>query len=230
MTKIEAVLFDLDGTLLDSALDFHFVLNAMLSQQQKPSISLQTLKQQVSNGARAMVSTAFSINEQSANFAPLKEQFLNNYLNNINVKSQLYPGVDDVLDYLDTHCIPWAVVTNKPEIYTDIILKHFKLDERSASTVCPDHVTNSKPDPEALFLACEHMSVTAENCWYVGDHIRDIQAGKAAGMYTVGCQYGYLNHNEKAIDWQSDIIINQPIELIAHIEQQLKPPKEQSNL
>jgi phosphoglycolate phosphatase len=225
MTKIEAVLFDLDGTLLDSALDFHFVLNNMLDQQQKPPISLQTLKQQVSNGARAMVSTAFNINENSANFEALKTQFLSDYLNNINEKSQLYPGIDKVLNFLDTHNIPWAVVTNKPETYTNIILKHFKLDSRSASTVCPDHVKNSKPDPEALFLACKQMSVAPENCWYVGDHMRDIQAGKAADMLTVGCGYGYLNDNEKATDWQSDIVINKPIELIAHIEQQLKQPK-----
>lgn len=222
MTQIQAVLFDLDGTLLDSALDFHFVLNQMLAQQQRPAISLQTVRQQVSNGARAMVSTAFNISEDSAEFETIKANFLNSYLENINAKSQLYPGIDKVLGFLDDHKIPWAIVTNKPEVYTQSILKHFNLDKRCASTICPDHVTHSKPDPEALFLACEQMSVTAKNCWYVGDHLRDIQAAKAAAMHSVGCQYGYLNLGESAANWQPNIVINEPIELITHLEQQFK--------
>lgn len=222
MAKIEAVLFDLDGTLLDSALDFHFVINQMLEQRDRPSLSLECLKHHVSNGARAMVSYAFGMDNTDPQFEPLKAEFLQKYLQHLNVKSVLYPGIGQVLDFLQSHCIPWGVVTNKPELYTELIMHHQQLHDRAAVVICPDHVLNTKPDPEPLFLACQKMSVQAHNCCYIGDHIRDIEAGNSAGMTTIGCNYGYLNKDELSSQWGANFLVDQPLQIIDIIKRLLK--------
>jgi phosphoglycolate phosphatase len=222
MHKPSAVLFDLDGTLLDSALDFHFVINQMLAQENKPPINVSQLRQQVSNGARAMVSFAFKINPQSEEFEQYKSRFLDNYLTYINKKSSLYPGVIELLSYLEHKHIQWAIVTNKPALYTRPILDYFELSDRVSATICPDHVTVAKPDPQGLLLACRKMAVAAQHCWYVGDHLRDIQAGLAAGMFTVGCNYGYLNPDENSKNWGADLLIDSPMQLINAIESDSK--------
>ncbi|EPJ48952.1 MAG: hypothetical protein OFPI_26840 [Osedax symbiont Rs2] len=222
MAKIEAVLFDLDGTLLDSALDFHFVINQMLAERGKASLSLENLQHHVSNGARAMISYAFNIDNTNAQFEPLKAEFLNKYLQHLNVKSVLYPGVEQVLDFLQKHCIPWGVVTNKPQLYTELIMHHQQLHKRAAVVICPDHVRNPKPNPEGLLLACQKISVAAHNCCYVGDHIRDIEAGSSAGVTTIGCSYGYLNKDEQSAHWGADFLVEQPLQIINIIRRQLK--------
>ncbi|MCJ8339618.1 MAG: HAD-IA family hydrolase [Pseudomonadales bacterium] len=214
MPKIAAVLFDLDGTLLDSALDFHFVINQMLRQRGRQNLVLENLKHYVSNGARAMVSYAFDIDDKHPQFESLKTEFLQQYLQHLNVKSVLYPGVSQLIDFLHSHSIPWGVVTNKPALYTDLIMRHQQLSDRAAAVICPDHVSKTKPDPEPLFLACQQMQVEAKYCCYVGDHIRDIQAGNSAGMKTIGCNYGYLNKNEQSSSWGADFTVEHPRQII----------------
>ena len=214
MPKIAAVLFDLDGTLLDSALDFHFVINQMLEQRGRQNLPLENLKHYVSNGARAMVSYAFDIDDKHPQFESLKTEFLQQYLQHLNVKSVLYPGVTQLKDFLHSHSIPWGVVTNKPALYTDLIMRQQQLSDHAAAVICPDHVSKTKPDPEPLFLACQQMQVEAENCCYVGDHIRDIQAGNSAGMKTIGCNYGYLNKGEQSSSWGADFTVDQPRQII----------------
>lgn len=219
MKDIKAILFDLDGTLLDSAPDFLYIINLMLAQHSQKPISLTTVTQQASNGANAMLATAFKIKANSDELILLKAEFLEHYLDLINTKSGLYPGVSQLLNHLDEQDILWGVVTNKPSRYTDLIMDHFKLTDRTAAIICPDHVQHPKPNPQSLFLAAARLGISYANTWYVGDHLRDIQAGKAAQMTTVGCRYGYLNETDDSQTWGADFLIDQPQQLISLIEQ-----------
>ncbi|MGB1236966.1 MAG: HAD family hydrolase [Pseudomonadales bacterium] len=207
MTAIKGILFDLDGTVLHSALDFHSILNQMLAAHNRPAISYQTLHTQVSNGARAMVGCAFDTAEGAEGFEALREEFLARYAEHCTVASTLYPGFDALLSQLDNSGIKWGIVTNKPALYTDRIMRHLKLADRASSVVCPDHVSRAKPDPEALLLACKQMQLSPAQCLYFGDHQRDIEAGQRAGMTTIGCCYGYLNTDEDPAQWQADHLV-----------------------
>jgi 2-phosphoglycolate phosphatase len=220
MNRIEAVLFDLDGTLLDSAPDFHLVINKMLQSRNRDLISLAALKHQVSNGARAMVRYTFPQVTTDTELESLKTEFLALYLKNINRKSCLYPGVEQVIRFLEANSISWGIVTNKPEHYTTPIIAHFQCFEGAKVVICPDHVKHTKPHPEPLFLACRKMSISADNCCYIGDHERDIIAGKAANMYTIGCNYGYLNENEDSNAWQADALVEHPLHIIEQLKTQ----------
>lgn len=227
MTPIKGILFDLDGTLLHSALDFYRILNQMLAAHQRSAIAYQVLEKQVSNGARAMIETAFSIAPQQQGFDLLRQEFLERYFEQATVDSCLYPGIEQLLSSLDKQGIQWGVVTNKPAKYTDKIMQHFGLAQRAASVICPDHVTKAKPDPEALLKAAAQMNLAASECLYFGDHLRDIQAGQAAQMQTVACAYGYLNLDEDPTSWQASFLVahSDEIELFLHNLGILKHPK-----
>lgn len=217
MNKPQAVLFDLDGTLLDSAPDFLLVINNMLAARSAAPLSLDQLRYQVSNGARAMVRFAFGEVSEAA-FEALKQEFLDSYLKVINQRSLLYPGIVELLNDLQQQDIRWGIVTNKPERYTTPIVEHFGWRSHAAAVICPDHVKHTKPNPEPLLLACQQMGVLPENCWYLGDHLRDIEAGNAANMYSIGCRYGYLNENEDPDLWRADQLISSPLEIIDKIK------------
>ena len=212
-SKPESVLFDLDGTLIDTAPDFHWVINQLLQEEGRKSVSYDFLRTYVSNGARAMVEAAFGFSEGEQEFKRLHQRMLDIYLNHLDVDSQLFPGLDSCLRWLEEQEISWGVVTNKPELYTTPVMKGLNLLDRADSVVCPDHVTERKPHPEALFLACDQIGCSAENSVYVGDHIRDIEAGNRAGMLTVAATYGYLNQNEDPQQWQADHYISSATEL-----------------
>lgn len=217
MMQLDAVLFDLDGTLLDSAPDFHFVINQMLSQRKKATLTLEQLQHQVSNGARAMVRFAFP-DANDAQYEALKLEFLDRYLASINQCSTLYAGIDKLLKHLEAHDIRWGVVTNKPELYTQQVVEHFGWKDRAAVVICPDHVTHTKPAAEPLLIACQLMQTTVNKCIYVGDHKRDIESAQAANMHSIGCRYGYLNENEDASEWLADHLVDNPLAIIDYIQ------------
>jgi len=206
--SLQAVLFDLDGTLLDTAPDFVWVINKLLQLHGRPAKAEMEIRAQVSNGARAMVATAFEITPEHDDFSALHQQMLELYMTHLDVDTIPFPGISDLLIHLDEQKIPWGVVTNKPELYTVPVMTGLGLAQRCSSTICPDHVVNRKPHPEPLHLACEQIGCKPEQTVYVGDHLRDIEAGNAAGMLTISAAYGYLNPNEKAEDWQGDHIVN----------------------
>ncbi|MEM5534893.1 HAD-IA family hydrolase [Neptuniibacter pectenicola] len=203
-TRPASVLFDLDGTLIDTAPDFHWVINQLLKEENKAPVSYDYIRHYVSNGARAMVGAAFNLHEDDHAFDYLHQRMLELYLQHLNTQSQLFPGLDDCLIWLEQHNIPWGVVTNKPALYTTPVMLGLGLSKRVSTVICPDHVKNKKPDPEALFLACDEINCPAEQSIYVGDHIRDIEAGNRAGMTTVGATYGYLNDGEDPSTWHAD--------------------------
>lgn len=200
----EAVLFDLDGTLIDTAPDFHWVINTLLTEEGMPEVSYTFIRAFVSNGARAMIQAAFNLEENDENFPRLHQRMLEIYLGHLAVNSQLFPGLDNCLKWLEEKNIPWGVVTNKPELYTLPVMQGLNLFQKASCIICPDHVEQKKPHPESLFLACKKIGCTPEKSIYVGDHIRDIEAGKNAGMKTIASTYGYLATDEDPTTWQAD--------------------------
>ncbi|NVK39942.1 MAG: HAD-IA family hydrolase [Oceanospirillaceae bacterium] len=201
---LDAVLFDLDGTLLDTAPDFIWVINRLLQEEARPSIDFSTLREQVSNGANAMIRTAFCIDESDREFAGLRQRFLDIYGDHLAIETRAFEGIDELLDWLDERHIPWGVVTNKPELYTRGLLRALELDRRAGSIVCPEQVRERKPHPESLWLACREIGCRPEHSLYIGDHVRDIEAGRNAGMTTVAARYGYIAPGENPDDWRAD--------------------------
>lgn len=210
---IAAVLFDLDGTLVDTAPDFVRILNQLRSADNLPPLPYDLIRSQVSNGARALVKLGFDLPENSDAFAAKLESLLKLYEKELAQESRLFNGLNEALELLELHDVPWGVVTNKPSRYTIPLLKGLKLDQRCAVAVCPDHVENKKPHPEPLLTACEWISVPPSQTLYVGDHARDIEAGRAAGNTTIAAAWGYLSPGENVSDWQADFILHTPQEL-----------------
>ena len=210
-TSIECVLFDLDGTLIDTAPDFIQVVNKLLEEEQRTSIDSNLIYQTVSDGARALVKLAFAIEEDAEEFPKLNQRLLDLYKEQIKAtEAFLYPSLDSLLQKLEQARIPWGIVTNKPELYTVALLNELALSERCGVLVCPDHVKNRKPHPEPILLACEKLHCDIEKTVYIGDHQRDIQAAKNANVIAIAAGYGYLNAESKIEEWYADFIVHQP--------------------
>lgn len=215
VTQIKAVLFDLDGTLVDTAADFVRIIYEMAAENNFRAPSEQMIREKVSAGAQAMVSL-FSIHNNLGNAEQTKQQvldyrqqFLDRYEQQICVDSQIFDGLNSLLTELEKQGIPWGVVTNKPRYLAVKLIQSLGLSKRCQTLVCPEDVTNTKPDPEPMYLAVKQLGLTKENCQnivYVGDHIRDIAAGNAAGMITITAAYGYIGAEEKneLDNWQAD--------------------------
>ncbi|MFT4672469.1 MAG: phosphoglycolate phosphatase [Pseudohongiellaceae bacterium] len=213
-TSIECVLFDLDGTLVDTAPDFAAVVNKLLIENQKKPIANDLIYQTVSDGAKALVTLAFGIDEHHEDFSNLNQRLLDLYYEELaETKAVLYPGMERLLSRIEEVDIKWGIVTNKPEKYTLKLLEKLNLTQRCKSVVCPDHVTFSKPHPEPILLACEQLNVSTERVVYLGDHIRDIQAAKNADVIAIAAAYGYLKKDAKAEDWYADFVIRESDQL-----------------
>ncbi|MCV6589006.1 MAG: HAD-IA family hydrolase [Marinobacterium sp.] len=211
---LDAVLFDLDGTLLDTAPDFFWTINTLLAEEGRPAMDFPALRAQVSHGARAMVQTAFDLTLDDPAFNQLHPRMLALYEQHLDVDTVLFDGLDALLEVLESASIPWGIVTNKPERYTTPLLNGLGLASRAGSVICPDQVNQRKPDPESLFLACRELKVRPAHCVYVGDHIRDIEAGRRAGMCTIAADYGYIDADDNVSNWQADHIIRHGGELL----------------
>lgn len=214
----DALLLDLDGTLLDTAADFHFVLNSLLREEQKPEVSYQDIRRVVSHGARAMVSMGFGIDEHHSEFARLRQAFLDRYGQHYAVETCLFDGFDDVLNYCDANNIPWGIITNKPAAFAEPLWRDLKLPFKLGCLVCPDHVSRAKPDPEPMLLAAQQINIAPHRCLYVGDHRRDIDAGKAAKMGTAVANWGYIDNDDAPDTWQADAYLNTPQELFRFLK------------
>lgn len=207
--RYDAVLFDLDGTLIDTAPDFAAVLNRMLESRGRTPLPYATVRQAVSQGARAVVALGFGEHSfDTPEFEALRQEFLREYSEHLADNTRLFPGLDELLQELEAAGTPWGIVTNKPSVYTNPLLKLLNLDQRCRVAICPDMVTRTKPDPEPMFKACTELGVDPARAVYVGDHLRDIQAGRNAGMPTIAAAWGYVLFGEDAHDWQADYTID----------------------
>jgi len=213
MLDFKALLFDLDGTLLDTAPDFITAINKQLKRHGRNPLVGDAIRTSVTHGSIGIIESVYNIKQDHPEFEPLKEEFLQLYLDNISEKTGLFDGLRQVLDSCKERNIPWGIVTNKPLKYTAPLMADLGLEKQSATTICPDHVANPKPDPEALILACSQINIAPKNCIYIGDHVRDIQAGKSAGMPTIAAQWGYIEEFEDVTQWQADMVVKKSTDL-----------------
>jgi len=219
--QLRAVLFDMDGTLLDTAPDFIAVCQAMLAAHGRPAIDDQRIADVVSGGARAMVAATFDMDPEAPGFETLRQEFLDRYQDHCAVYSRLYDGMPELLESIERANLIWGVVTNKPVRFAEPIMRQLGLAERSAVLVCPDHVTNSKPDPEPLLLACSQLGIDPAQVLFIGDDLRDIESGRAAGTKTAAVRYGYIHPEDNPTHWGADVIVDHPRDLLAVLDRAL---------
>ena len=213
-TKYKAVLFDLDGTLIDSAPDMVASLNQILKEEGLAQLTLDTLRPYVSKGGLAMTKVAFDKYKNEDDIEPLRLRFLDYYLHNIADHSKLFDGFESLLEALEQRSIAWGVVTNKPGWLTDPLMSALKLDQRSAVTISGDTTAEKKPHPLPLLTAAEAININCEHCLYIGDDPRDIEAGNAANMTTVIAKYGYISDNSNLESWMADSMIDHPTQIL----------------
>ncbi len=211
--RLRAVLFDMDGTLLDSAPDFIAICQAMRTERDLAPIADKLIRDQVSGGARAMVATTFSMDPQHAEFEALRLEFLERYQQHCAVLTRPFDGINELLEDIEKANLRWGVATNKPVRYAEPIMQQLGLAQRSAVLVCPDHVSRSKPDPEMLLLACQQLQLEPGEVLFIGDDERDIEAGRAAGCRTVAVSYGYIHPEDNPANWGADALVDHPREL-----------------
>ena len=230
---MKAVLFDLDGTLIDTAADFIRIIQQMCRDEQRPVIDAATIRTQVSEGARAMVKLVYpELDVTDPIFLGHRQRFLDVYGDNIVVDTDLFVGMYPLLEELEANQIPWGIVTNKPRGLSESLLAELNLTERCAVLVCPEDVTHTKPDPEPMYLAAKQLNLDAKNIIYVGDHPRDIDAGRNAEMYTILAAYGYLpiESRDDLNAWQADAIIQTVTELHQLLKQKISALSENQGM
>jgi len=214
---IKCILFDLDGTLLDTSYDFAYALNKTLRDFEQPGLRYQDIRTVVSQGGLAMTQLGFP--ELSGEALEEKRQyFLNVYFENIANHTQVFPGLMSGLQVLSDLQIPWGIVTNKPEWLTTKLLEHITFPSEPLTVICGDTLEVRKPNPEPMFLAAQQCCVKPEDCLYLGDHPRDIEAGINAGMKTGAALFGYLPEPANNGAWPADYFFETPIEISQFIQ------------
>jgi 2-phosphoglycolate phosphatase len=207
-----AILFDLDGTLADTAPDLAAAVNKLRHERQLPPTPYELLRPVASSGARGLIGAAFGLKPGDDGYEALRIAFLDNYAAAIAVRSSLFDGVRELLEGLNARSILWGVVTNKASRFTDALVPKIGLGH-AACVVSGDTTAHSKPHPAPLLEAARILQLEPGECWYVGDDLRDIQAGKAAGMATVAAAWGYCGHVEPS-GWAADALLARPSELL----------------
>lgn len=218
MSSIRTVLFDLDGTLADTAPDLAHALNAVLREQGRAALPFSSIRPVVSHGGIALIKHGFGIEESAAEFQPLRQRLLTIYRENIARETRLFDGMERLLQQLEWRGLNWGVVTNKPGWLTEPLLQALGIRQRAATVVSGDTLPQRKPHPAPMLLACEQTGSQAAECLYVGDARRDIEAGKHAGMPTLVALFGYLGEDDAPEEWQADGMINRPLEILDWLE------------
>jgi len=208
-----AVLFDLDGTLVDTAPDLVAVLNRMLGERGRPPVPYAIARNEVSNGAVGLIRLGFGADLPPDELEVLRAQFLEIYMLGVCVKSSIFIGLHRIFENID-HSRPWGIVTNKPRAMTEPLLDALGLGGRAGSVVSGDTLPQRKPDPAPLLFAARELGLEPGRCIYVGDAVRDIEAGHAAGMRTIAAAWGYIRPQANPRDWGADVVIRHPEELL----------------
>lgn len=219
----EAVLFDLDGTLADTAPDLGGTVNMLLREEGRPEHALAVLRPYVSQGVRGMLKAGFGIDAQHPEYERLADRFLGIYAERLCAETRLFDGIPELLAYLEKAGLGWGIVTNKRQRFTDPLVELLSLAERTNCVVSGDTTPESKPSPLPILHACKLLRCTPDRAIYVGDDIRDIQAGRAAGCMTVAVSYGYLGDSGSPEAWGADLVIDHPAELQSFLAKRALP-------
>jgi 2-phosphoglycolate phosphatase len=210
-----ALLFDLDGTLADTAPDLAAAVNLLRTQSGLEPTAYELLRPVASAGARGLIGVAFNKTPQDEGYDALRIAFLENYAAQIADNTTLFEGVTSLLNDINKLDLLWGIVTNKPARFTDALLPKIGL-QHAACVISGDTTAHAKPHPEPLFEAARRLNLEPQQCWYVGDDLRDIEAGKAAGMFTIAAAWGYCG-NTAPLSWGADIIADTPFSLLAFL-------------
>lgn len=213
--ELRAVIFDLDGTLVDTADEFVPVVQQLRDEHDLPPMDPERIRASVSNGARALVALGLGMDEQDPVFESKRLRLLELYSDVLGSLARPYPGIPDLLRELRARGIAWGIATNKPRPYTEPLMTRLALEPAAASVVCPDDVAHRKPHPESLLRNCEDIGCSPAQAVYVGDHRRDIDAGRRAGMYTIAAAYGYIEPGDDPLDWGADATATSSTDLMS---------------
>lgn len=201
---LRAVFFDLDGTLLDTADDLSAALNKILHEDGLQTLPMSITRSIVSEGSYALVKRGYGLVTGDPRIAPLRQRLLAHYLDNICDRTVAFDGIGTLIEKLAENDLRWGIITNKPRRYTEALMQHFTFASTPSCVLSPEHVSKPKPDPESLFLACQQTNCHVNEAIYIGDHRRDIDCGKNAGMPTVAVSYGYIPEGENIRSWEAD--------------------------
>ena len=210
---VRSVLFDLDGTLVDTAADLGFALNQQRLARGLSELSVADIRAHASSGARGLLFKGFGIRPDDASYAQMRDEFLDLYAQNLCRSSSLFPGMARLLDEIESRGLAWGIVTNKAERFTLPLLQALKLTDRAACIICGDTTPYAKPHPAPLLEAMQQIRSSAKDSLYVGDDERDVQAGHAAGMRVVVVLYGYLGNGRPPEEWGADSLVDSPAAL-----------------
>lgn len=216
--RIRTVLFDLDGTLLDTAPDLAFALNETLKLAGRPTLPFETIRPVVSHGGMALIKLGFGLEPEDADFQTYRQDLLAIYRNNLARATRPFPGMRQLLAALERRGLNWGVVTNKPAWLTDPLLQALGLFERAACVISGDTLIERKPHPAPMLLACKRAGSLPEECLYVGDAKRDIEAGHNAGMATLVALFGYIGADDDPHSWAADALVETPEEILSWLD------------
>lgn len=219
--KLTSVFFDLDGTLLDTAPDLAFALNKVAELEGREPLPLSKIRTVASNGSQGLLGLVFDIDQNHNDYQRLREQFIRTYHEHLCVETKLFPGMEIVLQNLEEQGIRWGVVTNKPAMLAHQLLEKLELADRCSCLIGGDTTSKQKPDPEPLLYACQLIRTSPEDCVYIGDAERDIEAAKSAGMRAIAALYGYLPTDANPEFWKADYYIDHPRDIITWLDKQL---------
>ncbi len=220
-TKLKTVLFDLDGTLADTAPDLARVLNELLVEEGRAPLPFAIIRPQVSHGSPGLLKIGFGIDPTSVEYPRLRTRLLELYANNVCRDTTLFAGMEAVLDGLIERGFNWGIVTNKPAAFTDRLVSELRLRHPPASVISGDTTQNRKPHPEPMWLACRQAGSEPAQCVYVGDAERDIHAGRAAGMRTLVALFGYIDAQlDEPDSWGADAMLRTPGEILDWLDAQ----------
>ncbi len=211
---LRAVLFDLDGTLVDTADEFVPVVQALRAEHGRAPMDPARIRASVSNGARALVSLGLDMPEDAPAFERNRLRLLELYSEVLGSLAAPYPGIVALLERLQERGISWGVSTNKPRAYTAPLMDKLAIQPPPGSIVCPDDITNRKPHPESLYRNCRDLGCAPHEAIYVGDHLRDIEAGRSAGMYTIAAGYGYIEPGDEPRRWGASAVARHSTDLL----------------